>query len=296
MKLDEFGFPKPADFDEKASRSRREGVVTGPRVLLLLGAVLIALAGAALVEFGPEIEQKLAKAFNLRDRDPQLLQQALFAAIQERRFGNAADTCDKLLKLDPNNAKLRLFQAQLYLQAGQQQKALASCEELISHRPKDPRPLNLKASILARQKEYKEAIKACDRVLALDPNDPTGLNNRAYFRAMAKVDLKEALHDVQKALEAEPDNETFLDTRAYVYYLFGRFDEALADYNRILADGGLRVRTLDDAGEIFFHRGLLYKHMGDERKMREDYDRARRAGFQIEEEPPPLVAKGVKNA
>lgn len=296
MKLDEFGFPEPADFDEKASRSRREGVVTGPRVMLLLGAVLIALAGAALVEFGPDIERKLAQALNLRDRDPQLLQQALFAAIQERRFGDAADVCNKLLKIDPSNVKLRLFQARLYFQAGQQKKALASCEELISRRPKDPEPLNLKASILARQKDYKEAIKACNGVLSLDPNDATGLNNRAYFRAMARVELKEALDDVQKALETEPDNVIFLDTKAYLLYLFGRFDEALADYNKILADGGRRVSALDDAGEFFFHRGLLYKHMGDERKMREDYERARRAGFQIEEEPPPFIAKGVKNA
>ena len=296
MKLDEFGFPKPADFDEKASRSRREGVVTGPRVLLLLGAVLIALAGAALVEFGPEIERKLAQAFNLRDRDPQVLQQALVGAIQERRFGDAADICNKLLKMNPNNVQLRLFQAQLYMQAGQQKKALAVCDQVVASRPKDPRPLNLKASILARFKEYREAIKACDGVLAIEPDDPTGLNNRAYFRAMARIDLKAALDDVQKALEAEPDNETFLDTRAYLYYLFGRFDEALADYNKILADGGRRIRSLDDAGEIFFHRGLLYKHMGDERKMREDYDRAKKAGFQIEDEPPPLVVKGVKNA
>jgi len=296
MNLDEFGFPKPADFDEKAARVRREGVVTGPRLLLLVGAVLIALAGAAIVEFSPEIERKLTQALNLKNRDPQIIQQGLMAAIQERRFADAAELCGKLVTMNPHNDKLRLFQAQLFMQAGQNKKALAVCDEVVSNRPKDPGPLNIKASILAKLKDYKRAIKACDSVLDLDPDDPTGLNNRAYFRAMARTDLKEALDDVQKALQAEPDNETFLDTRAYLFYLFGRFDDALADYNRILGDGGRRARGIEDVGEIFFHRGLLYKHMGNDRKKQEDFDRAKRSGFAIEDEPPPLVTKGVKKA
>jgi tetratricopeptide (TPR) repeat protein len=297
MKLDEFGFPLPADFDEKASRARRSPTaVTGRRMVLLFGAVLIALAGAALVEFGPEIENKLAQLLNLQDRNPQVLQQALMAAIQERRFAEAGDICGKLMRRHPRKLQLQMFQAQLYMQGGEHAKALTVCDEVLSRRPNDAGPLTMKASILAKMKDYKHAIAVCNRLLKLDPGDPTGLNNRAYFRALARVDLKEALEDVEQALKQEPDNETFLDTRAYLYYLFGRFDEALADYNRILADGGRTVRGLDDAGEIYFHRGLLFKHMGDERRKEEDYDRARQAGFKIEEEPAPLVIKGAKRA
>jgi len=296
MKLDEYGFPLAADFDEKPKRFRRPGAVTGRRVALLVVAILIAVGGAALVEFAPEIERKLAQAFNLANRDPQALQQAMIGAIQQGRFGDAAEICGRLVKMQPRNARLQMVQAQLYAQAGQPQKALAVCDDLVARRPDDPRPLNMKASLLAKTKRYKDAIKACDAVLKLEPGDPTGLNNRSYFRAMARVDLKEALEDVQKALAKEPDNETFIDTRAYLYYLFGRFDEAMADYNRILAGDGFRVRNLDDMGEIYFHRGLLYKHMGDQQRMQEDYERARRSGFAIEDEPPPLVVKGLKKA
>jgi tetratricopeptide (TPR) repeat protein len=296
MRLDEYGFPLPADFDDKAKSRGLPGAVTGRRLALLFVALLIASAMAVFVEFRPEIEQKLAQLLHLKDRDAMALQQAMVVAMQQGRFGEAADLCGKLAKLQPNNLQLRFAQVQLYAQAGQWQKALAVCDDLQAKFPKDGRTLNMKASILAKCKNYKGAVKACDKMLALDPGDPTALNNRAYFRALARIDLKDALDDVQKALDQDPDNETFLDTRAYLYYLFGRYDEALADYNRILADGGKRIRGLDDMGEIYFHRGLLYKQMGDERKMREDYERARRAGFKIEDEPGPLVAKGANKA
>jgi tetratricopeptide (TPR) repeat protein len=295
MKLDEFGFPRPADFDERPAKPPRAAGVTGRRVGLLVGAVLIALAGAAIVEFGPEIEAKLARALNVGGRGPEAMQQAMIQAMREQRFGDAAAICGKLVRMQPKNARLQMLQAQLFLQAGQDKKAIGVCDELVSKNPGDEQPLLLKASIQAKIGQYKEAVKTSDEVLKLAPDDPTALNNRAYFRALARVDLKEALDDVQRALKEQPDNETFIDTRAYLFYLFGRFDEALADYNRILEDGGPRMQ-LEDVGEIYFHRGLLFKHMGDDRRMKEDYDRARRSGFKITEEPPPHVLKGVKKA
>ena len=296
MNLDEYGFPRAADFDEKQRRGPRSGAVTGRRVVLLVLAILVALAGAALVEFGPEIERKLAQALNLRDRDPEALQQAMLTAVQEKRFGDAAQICGKLLRMQPRNLRLQLLQANLYFMAGDQKRALAACDAVHAKLPNDSNPLHLKASIQAKFKDYKGAVATADAAVKLEPDSPMALNNRAYFRALARTNLKEALADVEEALKQEPDNESYIDTRAYLLYLFGRFDESLVEYNRILENGEVRRRAQEDLGEIYFHRCLVFKELRNERRMKEDYDRARRSGFVIDEEPPPIVKKGATKA
>jgi tetratricopeptide (TPR) repeat protein len=288
LEYDEFGFPKPGEFRDE-QKSRRAVQWSPGRVVLLVLGLLIAGGGAALVQFGPELGKGLGDLARGMLRN-QLLneEQKLRQFVKNGDFKNAINVCNRMLRVQPKNQDLHLLKVRLAYQESPE-KALQACDEWKKSMPESQEPAHTKASILADTKQYKAAINECTEILRRVPNDDTALNNRAYFRSLARIDLQEAFEDVTKALEAEPNNYSYIDTRGYLHYLFGRFDKALADFNTILNDKAYVQSRKNDIGEIFFHRGLVYKHLKRFQEMERDFKEARARNHVFEEEPPPIV-------
>ena len=187
------------------------------------------------------------------------------------------------------------------LQQNQPQKALKTLDQLISLNPNNPGYHEIKGHILAELKKPREAIGCYTQVLALPiprHRRPLVLNNLAYMRALAEVDLEQGLREVNAALRQDPHNMMYLDTRAYLLYLLGRVNEAHQVFekqiNRSLqpferdAARGLLAPDPEGHGEVAFHRGLVHRELGDEKKAKKDFLLAQGLGFKIVNYPRPV--------
>jgi len=118
-------------------------------------------------------------------------------------------------------------------------------------------------STAERTGALQEAERCFRKALELEPGHPASANYLAYMWAEKGLHLDEGLELVQQALKAEPENGAYLDTRGWIYYMQGRYEEAMADLLAAaekepddptvldhLGDCALKLERLDDA--LFF--------------------------------------------
>lgn len=93
----------------------------------------------------------------------------------------------------------------------------------------------MKASMMGEFGDPKEAVALYDTLIAEKPGSPTLLNGRCWAKGTRNVMLDSALKDCTKAIELSDDTLAALDSRALVWYRMGRYPEALADLDTVLA-------------------------------------------------------------
>ena len=130
-----------------------------------------------------------------------------------------------------------------------------------------------------KQKRFADAEAAFKTIIANDPRNAAALNYLGYMLAERGERLDESVNYVQKALELEPDNGSYLDSLGWAYYKadqldlaegslkraadqlktnlviqdhygdvllkLGRYDEAIAAFNRALSGDGDSIDRAD---------------------------------------------------
>lgn len=124
-------------------------------------------------------------------------------------------------QMDPN---ARLQVAQVYVRAGQADKARAVFAEL--------------------------------RGFAAGRADGQIYNNLCYSAAALNFDLQLALSDCKKALALQQGSGAIMDSLAFVELRLGRYDEAIADYDKALA-------LFPNYAPMLFGRGIAKLRKGD---------------------------------
>jgi tetratricopeptide (TPR) repeat protein len=256
MGNERFELPDWSEFAD-GPRERRSRFTAG-RLLALALVLVIAGAVGLIARVGPDALQRLApRLANLAGRSPHAM----------------------------------LAKAQQHLVRGENDRALAELDRLQRLAPHSGDVQFLRGIALGNSQRNPEAVDAYSRAIELGCSQlATAYNNRAYTRALARVDLAAAMEDVQKALEFAGDNPAFLDTRGYIHYLQGRQKLALADLNAVLEDPTGNWGSEEGLGEIYFHRGLVHRELGEEDLAAKDFDLAKRLGFNISDFPKPVAA------
>ncbi|MEI8227249.1 MAG: hypothetical protein WCH77_03145 [Planctomycetota bacterium] len=179
--------------------------------------------------------------------------------------------------------------------------ALEDASRAAALAPTAPQPLRVRA--LANVVLGNAAAALADAEIVVDlasPGDPEALNHRAYIRALVGRDLPEALVDIDAAIggqrEATPE---LLDTRGFILHLLGRTQEAIDQLN--LAIDGMqqnrrqlallagridrselsrRLRSLDHGLAVMLHhRALACEQAGLDEQAKQDFELAKRKGF-----------------
>jgi tetratricopeptide (TPR) repeat protein len=142
----------------------------------------------------------------------------------------------------------------LYINSGQEDKAVEYLDLAIQREPNVGQYYNSKGSILARIGRFDESFAAFDKAIELEPNnalfvsslgfayvdlgnkindDAAYLDAKAYAVEKKKADeaFQHALKYFEKAYELEPDNYDYKRSLRSLYYRLGMNDkyEALAD-------------------------------------------------------------------
>lgn len=256
-RVDKYGFPIPPTFDSepttrRARTSRGLRLWRGLLVAAFVGILISILMRSGLVEDGRKL-----LAGKLHER-------AIEKALGDDVRGALADV-ERAAALAPNEKTLLRLRAHLRLENDDLEGSLSDYNELIATSPQYFEYLG-RSVVLQRLGRHGEAIDDLTKAIELGPEGaPTPLNNRAYARALAKVDLEPALEDVQRAIDAvdesirsfelalqpdliefgptqasfqlaekKGDKASYLDTRGFLYYLLGRHQEALDDLNQAI--------------------------------------------------------------
>ena len=121
------------------------------------------------------------------------------------------------------------------VRAGQLGRAEAQCRSILRHKPDSFEALHLLGFIEARRRRFEDAIAVYDRAISIRPDHLQALSERGNARAAAGR-FAAALEDYGKVLAASPNHVQVLLNRALVLHThLHRFDEALADYDRVLS-------------------------------------------------------------
>jgi tetratricopeptide (TPR) repeat protein/predicted aspartyl protease len=209
-----------------------------------------------------------------------------------RRPTTAIEDYDKAIELDSAQTDARFRRAVLRLGLKNREGALADLDALDKALATQAQ-LRLAMSALYLQLEQPaRTIVQLDHWLSAHPNEErrqNALNSRCWARALIGVDLEKALDDCNDAIARDGKNAAYFDSRGWVQLRLGRYEKAVADFDRALA---LRP------GLAFplYGRGLAKTRLGEVAQGQADLDAARnsqadidsrvkRAGLLAEHEP-----------
>ena len=306
MRYDRDGFPIPPDFDagfealapdppprgrpptvqppRRPAGTRKRWILTG-----LIAAVL--LPSIVIPEMMPAIRQMVVE-WSLEQ-----------AAAREARddIGGAIGAVGRAIRWHGDDVELLCMRSLLRLEDRDAAGALKDADRAASLSPTSPQPLRVRALIQVVLGEADAALEDAQAVVEMSAEgDPEALNHRAYVRALVGRDLPAALEDVDAAIGGRTDaSPELLDTRGFILHLRGRTEEAIDQLNQAI-DGmqqnrrqlGLlagrvdrtelarRLRVLDHGLAVMLHhRGLACADAGLEEQSNQDFELARKKGF-----------------
>jgi tetratricopeptide (TPR) repeat protein len=82
------------------------------------------------------------------------------------------------------------------------------------------------AAVLEKQKKHAESEAVFRQLIAKEPEHAQALNYLGYMLADRGEKLEESVGLIQRALEIEPDNGSYLDSLGWAYYKSGKLDLA----------------------------------------------------------------------
>ena len=219
---------------------------------------VLALAQADLSERGgdaPGAEVALSAALTA---NPDNVEVANALAILQAKRGDTEAARNTLAAVSSQNEVSSFNLAQLYLQAGQTDAALALLEPLQAANPNDAELQALYGNALGRAGRADEANAAFDRALGLDPN-------------LASARQAKSLSDQQDALTGGQRIE--LNGEAAAAFAEGQSALQAGDYSGAVA-AFTTARAAQDEGLIAFYQGYALYLTGQTRAATEAYARA----------------------
>lgn len=301
---DEHGFPIPKDFDGRDARPQPRRPRTPPsQKARRWAAVLIALLmlGAATFPLLKEAGTAIWARWHQQRSEQRYHSDDLPGALED------IETAISLRSDDAVSYYLRSqYRLDDYTRADHAQMSLDDINRAIELEPRQPLFYEFRSRVLQRLGRYREAIEEIDRAIDLaPPATAMQLNNRAYVRALGKIDLKEALDDVQESIRLDGGRSAAsLDTRGYLFYLLEQYEPALDDMNKTIVlaerhrqatilgwedspvEAGERtflLRPLDQALAVFYHhRGLIHEKLGNPQQAKADLAHGDKLGYDPE--------------
>jgi tetratricopeptide (TPR) repeat protein len=145
--------------------------------------------------------------------------------------------------------------AQLYSEAERGAQAVKLLQDAQAKFPADNTVTFELGAVFDKQKRFADAEAAFQQLLQRDPDNAPALNFLGYMLAERGERLDESVTLLRKALTIEPDNGSYLDSLGWAYFKSDKLD--LAEDNLKRAADQLKTNSViqDHYGELLFKRG-----------------------------------------
>ncbi len=224
----------------------------------------------ALVELSRAIELDPTSAAHFAQRG------AVLEAL--KRPAHAMESFDRALELDPAQADARFRRAVLRLRAKNRDGAQSDLDALDKALASQANMRLAMSGLYLELEQPAPSLAQLNQWLPTHPDEvrrDTALNSRCWARAMLGIELDQALKDCNDAIDADAKNAAYLDSRGWVHLRLGRYQRALADFDRALELRPGVALTL-------YGRGFAKSGLGDAAQGEADLAAARNAQADID--------------
>lgn len=158
------------------------------------------------------------------------------------------------IKLHPENAELVRNRGYLYTMASKYDEAIADYDKAIKMRPTETQWLLDRAQVYDSMEKPKEALQDMDKAIEMAPQNYLFYAQRADFYR-DHGNLRNALVDYNKAISLDSEGSARL-WRGKAYEKFGKYKEALADFERFFGKKDYLSReAYEEAAKIYVLQG-----------------------------------------
>ncbi|HVH28993.1 MAG TPA: tetratricopeptide repeat protein [Vicinamibacterales bacterium] len=233
-----------AVFDEAYRLSPKDPSIAG----YLIGANIAAKKYTTAIELAKKVRANNQNDLALARLEAQALQ-------HDGKSAQGIALMEELLGTNGDNPAAYVALAQVYADASRHPQAVKLLQDAQAKFPSSTSIVFELGATLEKQKNYVEAEAAFKQVLVIEPDNAAALNYIGYMLAERGERLDESVEYLKKALEMEPDNGSFLDSIGWAYFKAGKLD--LAEENLKRAADQMRVNSVvqEHYGQVLFRMG-----------------------------------------
>jgi tetratricopeptide (TPR) repeat protein len=220
---------------EHAVRDFLKAVELNPRLAIAWGD--LGVTYSMMRDWNHAIEA-LTKAIALDPVDPVNLNNRCYAHNMTRAYDEAIKDCSKALELDPKYTLAFVGRGNGYWNKRDYDHAIENYSYAIALDPKRVGTWMARGAAKTNKGVLDAAITDYGEAIKLDPTRAQAWNGRCWARVIkgqAPAELGFAMADCNKALELQTNDAAIFDSRALVYLKLGKYDDAIADYDKALA-------------------------------------------------------------
>ncbi len=210
--------------------------------------------------------QQIDAAMKVAPRNTRVLMHQGSLKVLEKDLKGAEEVYSRIIQADVDYAPAHVQLGLIYNLTNRQPEALKAFNKALALNPQQTDALALVVGLNVRDKKYDEALKACEDHKKKVTDSPASLALIEYLEGnifLAKKDSKR----FKKAIETEPNNPAAYVALAEIYAREKRFDEAIKEYESVIAKNPKYL-----AG--YMAVGTIYDLKGDGKKAETHYRKA----------------------
>lgn len=202
-----------------------------------------------------EAADTYTKAIALQPMSRELKFRRVAALFSAKDYAQAAAFAGEAQAQHPEDLRFPRLRARALFETGATARAFAVIEPAAKAAPKDTAMQFALADMYNDAGRDADAERTMRQVVDTDPGNADALNYLGYFLANHGQKLDEAIRLIQRALDADPGNPSYLDSLGWAYFHRGDMDQA-EKYLAPAAQQLPRNATIQDhLGDVFAKRG-----------------------------------------
>ena len=185
----------------------------------------------------------------------------------------------RALELDPNYLPAYSSLAALFINAKQEDLAIAEYKKILAIRPDNAAVYTLIGMLEDARQNYDAAADNYRKALERDQNSVIAANNLAWLYATTgKGNLDEAVRLAQTVVQRNPNIAGFVDTLGWVYYKKNLYSAAVEQLQKAVAldEAASRAANVPPSASYHYHLGMALKEKGDKDNSRRALETALR--------------------
>jgi tetratricopeptide (TPR) repeat protein len=255
----------------------------------------LAVAQQAVQAFPESVDMKLALASELVDTNKSEQAIALEKSLLQTAPANA--DAAKKQKIEDQNRPVLLALVQTYTRLRRWKDAAETLNQAaaLSTGPQEQMYIDfLQGALEERQAHYEAAEAAFRKSMAIAPNNPMTLNYLGYMMADHDMHLDEALKLIQHAVQLDPQNGAYLDSLGWANLKLGQYALAEENLEKAMERMPNDPTVHDHMGELYARTGRLRQAVAQWERSLAEYAHAAPGDAEPGEEG--QVEKKLENA